>query len=116
MQPLGRVTSDSLSIRTQKAQLRCVSKLRTDVVDDQPSDASTYYSNSTSSPDRFFGERSVSPATSYGSGPSRNVSSGNLSAVSGKKPPPPPPPSRAKKPPPPPPPMRRAVSTGMPYA
>lgn len=69
----------------------------------------------TSSPDRYFHERSESPATSYGSVGSRtaswsNMESGAVGSI--KKAPPPPPPSRAKKPAPPPPPMKRsALST-----
>ena len=116
-QRMARVPSDSLSIRTQKAQLRSTSRIRTEVIDD-PSDTATYYSNSTSSPDRYFDDRAPSPATSYGSVPSRNVSSGNLSVMNGKKPPPPPPPSRVKKPPPPPPPpaLKRVISAGAGYA
>lgn len=111
---MSRVPSDTLTMRTQRAQLRPVSRVVTggDVFDD-PSDTSTFYSNSTSSPDRYFGERAASPATSHGSIPSRNVSSSTLNAMTsnGKKGPPPPPPSRAKKPPPPPPTKRSALST-----
>lgn len=55
------------------------------------------------SPDRSYGERSVSPATSHGSVASR---SNTFNAATGRKGPPPPP-NRAKKPPPPPP-MKRA--------
>ncbi|KAJ5176936.1 uncharacterized protein N7482_002813 [Penicillium canariense] len=60
------------------------------------SEASSY---GRSSPDRIYGGRSSSPATSHGSVASRQPSSTALN----KKAPPPPPPSRAKKPPPPPP-------------
>lgn len=64
------------------------------------------------SPDRMYGGRSASPATSYGSVPSRRPSSTALNASGmAKKAPPPPPPSRAKKPPPPPPPMKRSLVT-----
>lgn len=97
-----RIPSDSLSIRTQKAQLRSVSRPTFDPYNDQ-SDASTYYSNDADSPDRYVDDRSFSPSTSYESVPSRSFSG---TSVSGKKPPPPPP--RAKKPPPPPP-MKRAT-------
>ena len=102
---MHRVPSDSLSIRNQRSQLKPVpvSRVITDTAADN-SDASTYYSNDTSSPDRLVDD---SIASSYGSVPSRSFSSGTLSAM-GKKGPPPPPPLRAKKPPPPPPPMRRA--------
>ena len=106
VQRISKVPSDSLSIRTQKAQLRSVSRVQTDCYD---SDGSTYYSNSTSSPDRYFDERAPSPATSHGSAASRSFSSSTLSSMNGKKAPPPPPPSRAKKPPPPPPPMKRTA-------
>ena len=113
-QRMSRVPSDSLSMRTQRLPLRPLSRVMTgnDVFDD-PSDTSNSYSNSTSSPDRFFIERAASPATSHGSGPSRTVSSSTLNAMSsnGKKPPPPLPPSRGKKPPPPPPMKRSALST-----
>ena len=115
-QRMSRVPSDSLTMRAQRSQLRPVSRITTgnDMFDD-PSDSSTFYSNSTSSPDRFFSERAASPATSNGSGPSRTVSSSTLSALNpnAKKAPPPPPPSRSKKPPPPPPPpmKRSALST-----
>ena len=109
-QRMARVPSDSLSIRTQKAQLRSVNRLQTDCYDD-PSDTSTFYSNSTSSPDRYFDESVPSPATSHGSGPSRTFSSGTLNSMNGKKAPPPPPP-RSKKPPPPPPTKRAAVGAG----
>ena len=108
---MARVPSDSLSVRTQRAQLRPTNRVVTggDVFED-PSDSSTLYS--TSSPDKYLGERAASPATSHGSAMSRNGSSSTLNGLSGKKPPPPPPPpSRAKKPPPPPPMKRSALST-----
>jgi hypothetical protein len=66
-----------------------------------PSDDSTMNS---ASPDRSYGERSVSPATSHGSVASRSASYGALcNTTNGRKGPPPPPPSRtgAKRPPPP---------------
>jgi len=73
------------------------------------SEASSY---GRSSPDRMYGGRSTSPATSHGSVPSRRPSSTALnSSGMAKKAPPPPPPSRAKKPPPPPPPMKRSLVT-----
>lgn len=108
---MARAPSDSLTIRTTRSQLRTVSKpsQERDVFVD-PSDDSAFYSNS--SPDRSYGERSVSPATSNGSIPSRTASSTTLNAnvPTGRKGPPPPPPSRAKKPPPPPP-AKRVVLT-----
>lgn len=67
-----------------------------------------------SSPERSYGGRSSSPATSHGSVASRRPSATALntgalnSGVLNKKAPPPPPPSRAKKPPPPPP-MKRTL-------
>ena len=113
-QRMSRVPSDSLSIRPQRLPSRPLSRVMNgnDVFDD-PSDTSTFYSNSTSSPDRYFTERAASPAPSHGSGPSRTVSSSTLNAMSpsAKKQPPPPPPSRVKKPPPPPPMKRSALST-----
>ena len=111
----SRVPSENLNMRSQRAQLRPVSRVMTgSELFDDPSDTSTFYSNSTSSPDRYFEERAASPATSYRSTPSRTASSSTLNTISssnGKKPPPPPPPSRAKKPPPPPPMKRSALST-----
>jgi hypothetical protein len=85
-----------------RAQLRPsnsrVNVTSSDVFSD-PSDDSTLNSGS---PDRSYGERSVSPATSQGSVGSRTLTN----AANGRKAPPPPP-SRAKKPAPPPP-MKRA--------
>ena len=71
-----------------------------------PSDDSTLNS---ASPDRSYGARSVSPATSHGSVASRSAM--NANAGNSRKGPPPPPPSRAKKPPPPPPMKRADMST-----
>lgn len=73
------------------------------------SEASSY---GRSSPERNWGNRSSSPATSHGSVASRgpNPSTLNNTGLS-KKGPPPPPPSRSKKPPPPPPPMKRTLLT-----
>ncbi len=97
MQRLSRLPSDSLAIRTTKAQLRNVDQ--TVPEHDVFQDDSPFYSNS--SPESYaYGERSVSPATSHGSG----------GATSLKKGPPPPPPSRAKKAPPPPPPKRSLLT------
>jgi hypothetical protein len=80
-----------------RGQLRQTNRINTgtDLFGD-PSDESTINS---ASPDRSYGARSVSPATSHESSENRTAT--------GKKAPPPPPPSRAKKPPPPPP-MKRA--------
>jgi hypothetical protein len=90
-----------------RGQLRSANRINTgtDVFGD-PSDDSTLNSGS---PDRSYGERSVSPATSQGSVASRTASYSTLTpTTNGRKGPPPPPPSRAKKPAPPPPPMKRA--------
>ena len=98
---LSRIPSDSLTIRTTRSNLRTVDPAiaESNVFNDH--EDSNFESNS--SPDRSYGERSVSPATSHGSFP-------NLTATSTvKKGPPPPPPSRAKKPPPPPPPAKRSL-------
>lgn len=89
-----------------RAHLRPSNRINTngsDVFGD-PSDDSTLNSGS---PDRSYGERSVSPATSTGSVASRTASYTTLSASTNGRKAPPPPPSRAKKPPPPPP-MKRA--------
>lgn len=104
----SRVPSDSLTVRTQRSQLRTTGRVPGGVeAFTEPSDESLLYS----SPDRSYDERSASPATSYGSAPSRTESYSTLNAATtnGKKQPPPPPPSRAKKPPPPPPPMKRSA-------
>lgn len=88
-----------------RAHLRPSSRVNTgaDVFGD-PSDDSTFNSGS---PDRSYGERSVSPATSHGSAISRTTSHTTLTTTSNGRKVPPPPPSRAKKPAPPPP-MKRA--------
>ena len=103
---MSRIPSDTLTIRTTRSQLRTVNKSvpEDDIFNDR--DDSTHFSNS--SPDRSYGDRSVSPATSHGSLPSGAVTSTTMTAA-GKKGPPPPPPSRAKKPPPPPPPAKRSI-------
>ena len=105
---ISRVPSESLTVRTQRQQLRPVRPPQDSENFNEPSDESTLYS----SPDRSYKERSASPATSHGSAPpSRSTSYAEF--PNAKKPPPPPPPSRAKKPPPPPPPpmKRSALST-----
>ena len=117
-QRVSRAPSDNLTIRNQRSQLRSLSRAATEnEIYNDPSDESTFHSNS--SPDRSYMERSASPATSQGSGPSRSTSYSTLnSATNVKKQPPPPPPSRAKKPPPPPPPMKRSAlsTTNVSYA
>jgi len=84
-----------------RGNLRPPSRINTERADvfGDPSDDSTMHS---ASPDRSYGARSISPATSQGSDASKTAMTAN-----GRKGPPPPPPSRAKKPPPPPP-MKRA--------
>jgi hypothetical protein len=100
---LSRIPSDSLTIRTTRSNLRTVdpATAESNIFHDQ--EDSTLESNS--SPDRSYGERSVSPATSHGSFANQSTAS------AAKKGPPPPPPSRAKKPPPPPPPAKRSLLT-----
>ncbi|KAI9826927.1 MAG: hypothetical protein M1832_005866 [Thelocarpon impressellum] len=110
-QHLSRIPTDPPALPKNRSQLRPVGRVATanDVFGD-PSDEST---RNDSSPDRSYGERSISPATSHGSIPSRTASSTTLNAgfSSAKKAPPPPPPCRSKKPPPPPPMKRSALST-----
>lgn len=114
--PMSRAPSDNLDMRSQRSQLRPLGRATTgfDMFGD-PSDDSTF--NGSSSPDRSYEERSqrsASPATSHGSGPSRNASYSTLNgpATNGKRQAPPPPPSRAKKPPPPPPPPMKRSALG----
>ena len=97
MPRITRVPSDSLMIRTARSNLRNVEE------HDVFADDSGSYANGGS--DHGYGEQSVSPATSHGSG-TFTPGSGKKSAA-----PPPPPPSRAKKPPPPPIPAKRSVIT-----
>jgi hypothetical protein len=89
------VPTDVGALRSQLRQTNRITTSGPDLFID-PSDGSTINS---ASPDRSYGARSVSPATSQDSSSSRTTTS--------KRAPPPPPPSRAKKPPPPPP-MKRA--------
>lgn len=108
---MTRVPSDNLLMRNQRIQLRPAHRTTTgnDLFGDPPDDSAP-----NSSPDRYYGERSASPATSHGSAASREGSSSTLytSFPVGKKQAPPPPPSRTTKPPPPPPPTKRsALST-----
>ncbi|KAG9240313.1 hypothetical protein BJ878DRAFT_299927 [Calycina marina] len=92
--------NSNFGVSDARGNLRPVQRIDTrergDVFGD-PSDDSTLNS---ASPDRSYGARSISPATSHGSGDMINRS-GNVRKA------PPPPPSRAKKPPPPLP-MKRA--------
>ncbi|KAL9041857.1 MAG: hypothetical protein Q9214_003964 [Letrouitia sp. 1 TL-2023] len=108
---ISRVPSDNLTVRAQRSQLRPTGRITAgSELFNEPSDESML----ASSPDRSYEERSASPATSYGSAPSRSASYStiNQAVTNNKKQPPPPPPSRSKKPPPPPPPMKRsALST-----
>lgn len=99
----SRQNSNIGDIGTIRGQLRQTNRINTggaDVFGD-PSDESTLNS---ASPDRSYGARSVSPATSHGS-------VGSKSGTNGRKAAPPPPPSRAKKPPPPPPMKRAEISS-----
>lgn len=100
------IPQDPASLRAQLRPSNRINTHGTDVFGD-PSDDSTLNS---ASPDRSYGERSVSPATSQGSVASRSASYSTLTNANAnaRKGPPPPPPSRAKKPAPPPPPMKRA--------
>lgn len=93
-------------VNNARANLRPPQRIATNDVFGDPSDDSTMNSGS---PDRSYGERSVSPATSHGSVASRTASYSTLNSANAnsRKGPPPPPPSRAKKPPPPLP-MKRA--------
>ncbi|QSZ35163.1 hypothetical protein DSL72_008030 [Monilinia vaccinii-corymbosi] len=98
--PTTRMTSlpppsDAGSLRANLRPTARTNVMTTDVFND-PSDDSTLHSNS---PDRSYGTRSVSPATSQGSMGSQSAS---IPAANGRRAPPPPP-SRAKKPAPPPP-------------
>ncbi|TVY26321.1 Uncharacterized protein LHYA1_G005464 [Lachnellula hyalina] len=107
--PVSETRQNSVppNVGTMRAQLRPSARVNTNSeLFGDPSDDSTLNSNS---PDRSYGARSVSPATSHGSSvASRTTPQSTLTnASNGRKGPPPPPPSRAKKPPPPPP-MKRA--------
>ncbi|KAL2358747.1 BAR domain-containing protein [Cryomyces antarcticus] len=116
MPRLTRVPTEPSVLTANRSQLRQVKRGQTrgDVFGDPTDELES------SSPDRSYGERSVSPATSYSSIPSRTTSCSNFDTTSAsglKKVPPPPPPSRSKKPPPPPPMKKSALSTSeMPYA
>lgn len=104
-QRIQRTTSDTMFGRGSNAHYQN-NRLAVDPYAD-PEEVSSY---GRSSPERMWGNRSSSPATSHGSVASRQPSATALSAAGlAKKGPPPPPPSRAKKPPPPPPPMKRTL-------
>ncbi|KAK2766021.1 hypothetical protein FQN54_007536 [Arachnomyces sp. PD_36] len=108
-QRLSRVTSDGAALHTSRQQLRSVRN------NDSYLDADSGIPHSNHSPERMYGDRAISPATSSyaGSVNSRNASSTALSsAVLANKKPPPPPPFKAKKPPPPPPPAKRSLVGG----
>lgn len=101
---IQRTASENLAGRRSSAHF-FNSRLPADPYAD--SEASSY---GRSSPERNYGGRSISPATSYGSVASRRPSSTALNTTGlAKKAPPPPPPCRSKKPPPPPPPMKRTL-------
>ncbi|POS83155.1 hypothetical protein EPUL_003969 [Erysiphe pulchra] len=103
-----RQNSDVVALR---AGLRRTKIERQDIFGD-PSDDSTMNSMS---PDRSCRERSVSPATSSESNPSRSKHPRPTSTYNYRKGPPPPPPNRSKKPPPPP--VKRAdiITAGYKY-
>ncbi len=110
---LSRTPTESSVIQAGRSQLRPVKTTATahDTFGDGGYDS---HHDGSSSPERSYGERSISPATSYSSIPSRNASWSTAecgNSVGAKKAPPPPPPSRSKKPPPPPPMKRSALST-----
>jgi hypothetical protein len=86
-----------------RGQLRPASRITTraeDIFADRDDDTAS----GSGSPNEGWGERSASPATSFGS-LSRSTSNlamgGSGTTMGGRKAPPPPPPSRSKKPPPP---------------
>ena len=87
---LSRIPSDSLTIRTTRSHLRTVDPAATEGNVFNDHEESAFESNS--SPDRSYGDRSISPTTSHGS-------FANLAnpATTKKGPPPPPPPARVKK-------------------
>jgi hypothetical protein len=112
--PLPRVQRTTTEPPRFANNLRPTNRLNTnDIFGDQHDDSTVH----SSSPDRSYGDRSTSPATSAGSGyPSRSPSSQTLNAAyttggTGRKAPPPPP-IRGKKPPPPPPVKRGGLMGG----
>ena len=111
LQRMTRVPSDNVTMKPQRDRLHALTAREIETHDrfSDPSDDSALYS----SPERPYRQRSASPATSYGSGLSRQASYSNFDTVNGTKKaaPPPPPPPRSKKPPPPPPMKRSALST-----
>ncbi|KAK4992960.1 hypothetical protein LTR66_006151 [Elasticomyces elasticus] len=108
MPRLARIPTDPSMLLT-KSQLRPVQR------DNAASDVFGDPGDRTDNPSDYYGDRSASPANSFGS--SRTASWSALEAGAGRKAPPPPPPSRSKKPPPPPPLKRSALSTSeVPYA
>lgn len=101
--PISATSRQNSQISEFRGQLRQTSRANTGAPDlfGDPSDESTLNS---ASPDRSYGARSVSPATSHGS-------TGAGATTNGRKGPPPPPPTRGKKPPPPPPLKRAEISS-----
>ncbi|KAJ5280417.1 hypothetical protein N7478_005789 [Penicillium angulare] len=106
---IQRTASDTLPARRNSILLNT----RTNADPYADSEVSSYGSYGRSSPERLYGDRSCSPATSHGSSVASRRPSNTALNASGltKKAPPPPPPSRAKKPPPPPPPVKRSLTT-----
>lgn len=102
---IQRTTSDNLTPRRSSTYISNSRFLADPYAD---SESSSY---GRSSPERTFGNRSSSPATSHGSVASRGGPS-STPATLYKKAPPPPPPCRSKKPPPPPPMKRSLASPG----
>ena len=108
-QLIQRTTSDTLA---GQRNIPAASSNRQTFGADPYADSEEVSSYGRSSPERSYGARSSSPATSHGSVASRRPSATALNGGTiTKKAPPPPPPSRAKKPPPPPPPMKRTLVT-----
>lgn len=106
----GHTATDVDEVQATRSHLRSVRRAETRSEFFGDYDSSVEQS---SSPERSGTDYSASPATSYGSVPSRSA----WSTTSGsKKAPPPPPPSRSKKPPPPP--MKRSAlsSSAVPFA
>lgn len=107
---IQRTTSDTLA--GQRNIPTTTTSNRQNFSADPYADSEEVSSYGRSSPERSYGARSSSPATSHDSVASRRPSATALNGGTiTKKAPPPPPPSRAKKPPPPPPPMKRTLVT-----
>ena len=112
----GQTATDIDAVQATRFQLRPVKKI--DASNDVFGDDYDSSVDRSSSPERSATDASASPATSYGSVPSRLAwsSANSHTSNASKKAPPPPPPSRSKKPPPPP--MKRSAlsSSAIPLA